>query len=439
MGISLKDLANSNKVNLGLPKQEERLKFKQEVVLGEDGLYVSYLSDFYDVVYKIQEFGGRTSELLGGVGLPKVAERLEIKEKIKSEMIYRMIAWYRAVNAKYRTEATMQVFYDISGGEKDFPQELKDKYAGAVKRDGNFVYVIPEQEVSGGLVSFDGNGFPRTLSKELYDWALANYEPILNIHSHNSMDAFWSGTDDANELPLYNRLCLVIGRVDTAHPAFRFSWNFEGKRHHQEENIDNFIEPLVLTTSNDLLGYHEETEVGFDEALGLLDFDVVEFDERWYDRLNARVYRKQPIPSYGGKYGKFAKRVDTVEYKKIDTLNDEDLALTAEETEEVENLKATGSYLDKVLAEDELYDEPIDYLDYPDELEFEEDEDDAVLAEDTQKAEVAKKPSYFQQSKNANESVKKGMGAFEIYRMRELREKAELERKKRGDFWDDLG
>ena len=31
------------------------------------------------------------------------------------------------------------------------------------------------------------------------------------------------------------------------------------------------------------------------------------------------------------------------------------------------------------------------------------------------------------------------MGAFEIYRMRELREKAELERKKRGDFWDDLG
>lgn len=285
--MSLNDLRKANTLKMGLPSQEERARFKEEVIVGNDGVYLSYLSDFFDIVYPIEKFETRSEGKLKGVGVPEVEEKLEMAEIIPSEMIYRMVAWYRSVNERFGTEATMQVFYDVTGGENDFPDDMKEKYPGAVKRDGKFVFVIPEQNVTGGHVTFDGDNFPKGLNKELYEWALSNYEPILNIHSHNSMDAFWSGTDDANELPLYSRLCLVIGRVNTNHPTFRFSWNFEGKRHNLEGMIDDYIKPLEIVTAIAGMDYEEVDTKGFNEALGYIDFDKLTFDERWDDRIFA--------------------------------------------------------------------------------------------------------------------------------------------------------
>lgn len=347
--FSLKDLAKTKKLNHGLPEQEERVKFREEVVLGQDGIYRSYLSDFFDIVYKTESFKGETGELLSNLGIPEVEPRLTLAEKIPSENIYKMVAWYRHVNDKYGTEATMQVFYDKTEGEKDFPQELKDKYQGAIKRDGKFVYVIPVQEVTGGFVSFDGDSFPATLDRELYQWALENYEPILNIHSHNSMSAFWSTTDDANELPLYTRLCLVVGRVHTEKPEFRFSWNFEGKRHHQESNIDMFIEPLQIKTTTSVEGmgisYESTEEKGFDESLAYLDFDKVEFDERWDNMIYAQG-------SKGFRKG---------QYLKLDELDKDEYTVTEEELEKIEKLEGSGVSLQGLDLDkeelDELYEE----------------------------------------------------------------------------------
>lgn len=329
--LSLADLGKTRKLHQGLPSQEERVKFKQEVVLGRDGVYLSYLSDFFDIVYRAESFDERTEELLEGVGVPEVEPGLTIAETIPSGMIYRMVAWYRHVNELYGTEATMQVFYDKSGGTKDFPQELKDTYQGAIKRDGNFVYVVPVQNVTGGHVTFDGDQFPSQLTKELYEWAIANYEPVLNIHSHNSMSAFWSGEDDANELPLYTRLCLVIGKVNTNHPEFRFSWNFEGKRHHYEHKIDTFIEPLEMVTSIKGLGYESKEELGFKDALGFVDFDELEFDEHWDEQIKAR-----------------GRGLDSNKFFTLNELGTKKYNMTREEITKVKDLAVNGDYEDGV-------------------------------------------------------------------------------------------
>lgn len=353
--ISLADLGKA-KLHQGVPAQEERKRFKEEVVLGQDGIYLSYVSDFFDIIYKKETFSKDTVEVLKGVNVPVVEPKLTIASKIPSRLIYKMVAWYRDVNAKYGTEATMQVFYDKTAGKTDFPQELKDKYQGAIKREGKFVFVIPEQNVTGGYVTFSSTDFPQTMTKELYTWALSNYEPILNIHSHNSMGAFWSGTDDANELPLYTRLCLVIGKVHTDHPEFRFSWNFEGKRHHYEKTIDQFIQPLEMTTSIEGLGYKEVKELGFDEALGLLDFDAIEFDERWYDRIKAR-----------GRFGK---------YESLKNLTTDELTMTPEEELQLQHDNNSGKIKHQSL--DEIYDHLEQDTFYDDDL----DEDDFHGEED---------------------------------------------------------
>lgn len=333
--LSLADLTKARKLQHGLPAPEDRLKFKQEVVIGQDGIYLSYLSDFFDIVYKKESFDSRTTELLKNVKIPEVKEGLTISEKIPSGTIHRMVAWYRHVEEEYGTEATMQVFYDVSEGTKDFPKEIKDKYEGAIKREGKFVYVVPEQVVNGGHVSFDGNSFPNQVERDLYRWALSNYEPVLNIHSHNSMGAFWSGTDDANELPLYTRLCLVVGKVHTEKPQFRFSWNFEGRRHHFESTIDTFIEPLKAKTEVGGLGYEVERTIGFDEALGYIDYDRLGFDSKWDDRLKVRN--------------------GVGVYAQIGTVKEVTYSLTEEEQDEIDELKGTGDYIGELEEEDTTY------------------------------------------------------------------------------------
>lgn len=292
--IGLSHLMKAHKLHQGLP--EDRTFRLQESVIGEDGIYLSYKSEFFDIVYQIEKFGQRSREIMQRSKVEEVKEEIKFTEKIPSKYIYKMIAWYRDVDKKSSAEATMQVFYDETG-EKELPEDLAEIYGGSFKRDGNFVFIVPEQIVSKGNVVFSGDKAVRyNLDTELYDWAMSNLEPVLNMHSHNSMGAFWSGEDDANELPLYTRLCLVVGEVDTDKPAYQLSWNFEGKRHDQKANVDEIFEPLEIDMKVSELGYSQKQTIGFNEGLEFIDFDKVSFDDSWNDRLVERVtYSKTSV------------------------------------------------------------------------------------------------------------------------------------------------
>lgn len=291
--IGLSHLMKAHKLHQGLP--EERASKLQESVIGRDGIYLSYKSEFFDIVYQIEKFGQRAQEIMERTKVDEVEQAVKFAEKIPSKYIYKMIAWFRDVNEKSSAEATMQVFYDETG-EKELPKELEEIYGGSFKRDGNFIFIVPEQLVSKGNVVFSGDKSKGKIDTELYDWAMSNLEPVLNMHSHNSMGAFWSAEDDANELPLYTRLCLVVGRVDTDKPEYKLSWNFEGKRHDQKVNVDEIFEPLEIDMNVSDLGYSRKQTIGFNEGLDFIDFDEVTYDESWNDRLVERVtYTKRSV------------------------------------------------------------------------------------------------------------------------------------------------
>ena len=75
---------------------------------------------------------------------------------------------------------------------------LREHYL-AVTWEGAYRLRAPAQEGSGGGVSYER--LPAT---------------VLDIHSHGTMRAFFSGTDDRDEQGL--RLYMVIGRLDTLLP-----------------------------------------------------------------------------------------------------------------------------------------------------------------------------------------------------------------------------
>lgn len=77
---------------------------------------------------------------------------------------------------------------------------------------------IPEQTVSGASVSYDWKNF---LAEDGSDVI------VLDLHSHNSMGAFFSGTDDRDD----NGNCTisgVIGEMNKASPAMVFRFNLLG-------------------------------------------------------------------------------------------------------------------------------------------------------------------------------------------------------------------
>lgn len=103
------------------------------------------------------------------------------------EYIYRqIISFFRAVMDKVsNSEAFAQVYWDT--------EERK------------YVVHIPDQEVSGARVKYD-------TSKNLNAIDSQRYIFVFECHSHNSMAAFFSGVDDADEKE--TRIYGVFGRLD---------------------------------------------------------------------------------------------------------------------------------------------------------------------------------------------------------------------------------
>lgn len=99
------------------------------------------------------------------------------------------VVWFREVHRRWKTEAYLQVWWDPS-------------------REGYYV-VVPVQDVSGGKVEHQGGQHDK--SGEL------GHIHALDLHSHHTMGAFWSGVDDADERKS-ERLYGVVGKIDQVIP-----------------------------------------------------------------------------------------------------------------------------------------------------------------------------------------------------------------------------
>jgi PRTRC genetic system protein A len=136
-------------------------------------------------------YGAKKSE----VGIPTLPDTHPLPNaffdltygKIPNEILDQIVAFFRDIMKKYNNaEAFVQVYWD--------------------KQEEKYVVQVPKQQVSGGSVRYDAQENLNVVDRKRYVF-------VYECHSHNSMNAFWSGIDNADEKEL--RIYGVFGELDT--------------------------------------------------------------------------------------------------------------------------------------------------------------------------------------------------------------------------------
>jgi hypothetical protein len=113
------------------------------------------------------------------------------------EAFAQTVVFFREVNRLHRAEAYVQWWYRPEG-------------AASPGSPAGYYPHVPLQDVSGGGVDHLGDHQPGDGSIH-----------VLDIHSHHTMDAYFSPTDDGDEKKS-NRLFGVVGRIDKPIPASKW-------------------------------------------------------------------------------------------------------------------------------------------------------------------------------------------------------------------------
>lgn len=135
-------------------------------------------------------------------------------KKIPYILIEKVVAFFKEVYRKYQSEAVGYLYYEPTTGIWD--------------------YVVPKQSASAAHASYEG-------AEKRAGWQCAG-----TIHSHGSMTAFHSGTDDADEMN-FDGVHITIGRVSDLNPEFSCSLVIQGERVKFEihDLVDGFPTPTA--------------------------------------------------------------------------------------------------------------------------------------------------------------------------------------------------
>lgn len=145
-------------------------------------------------------------------GVPDMKEEaILLVPKIPMKYIVQILTFYRDVHAKDKTEACANFYWN----HNNVPVP---NYDGVVQ-DGQLIVFCPFQRNSSAETNFESG--VNTRGEEIA-WFRQNMSPLLETHSHHTMDAFWSGTDDSNEN--YPQFYLVLGKITSDQIRFEFRW-----------------------------------------------------------------------------------------------------------------------------------------------------------------------------------------------------------------------
>ena len=169
------------KHHVGVPTEEELIE-GNNYVMGEDGMYLIVKNKIGKFVTKAQRIPFVTST-------PREGFQMNLERKIPYNFLLQTIAFFKQVmKDKGNAEAMIQVLQNP---------------------DGEYFIHVADQEVSGASVKF----------KRDAEFEKTNLL-VLDIHSHNNMGAFWSGTDNNDEKEA--RMYGVIGSLKQDWPAMKF-------------------------------------------------------------------------------------------------------------------------------------------------------------------------------------------------------------------------
>lgn len=156
--------------------------------------------------------------------------------KIPVKYLTMILTFYRDVHAKDKTEASALFFWNHNDVElpTNYEPTTYQKNRGesgdpvkGIIQDGKLIVYCPQQKNSSGLSEFGDDGMVNYLREHC--------TPLCETHSHHTMGAFWSGTDDANEN--MTQFYGVWGNIDKDQPNFLFRWVCGDKKINIEPSI----------------------------------------------------------------------------------------------------------------------------------------------------------------------------------------------------------
>lgn len=266
--------------------------------------------------------------------------------KLPNSILEQIIAFFRDIMKRHNdAEAFIQVYWD--------------------KQENKYIINVPKQRISKASVHYDAL---ENLNAKEPD----RYVFVYECHSHNSMGAFWSGTDNADEKEL--RIYGVFGELNKDSYACKHRF-FVG-----EEQVDLELEHvfdlpkaeekkyLVLHNNKqylvpgDKLQLDEKPKYIFTTAEGqttyvpvekvVLHKEKVEVPETWFTNINVPVYHQPSnyqsryhnhVNPYKANYGKKDKdkRKPLTNYRGEEI---EDYDMYGRRTSSFEDLDTSGTY-----------------------------------------------------------------------------------------------
>lgn len=157
-------------------------------------------------------------------GLPDMQEGPELLiPKIPLKYLVMVLTWYREVYEQDKTEASILFFWNHADEEVPTmwePTQIQknagldgDPIKGLVI-DGKLIVYCPQQKNSSSLSEFHEDTMVAYLRE--------HFTPLCETHSHHTMGAFWSATDNANEN--MTQFYGVWGNILQNEPNFLFRW-----------------------------------------------------------------------------------------------------------------------------------------------------------------------------------------------------------------------
>jgi len=153
----------------------------------------------------------RTGDGFGAEGMERwrATEGLTLRApKIARATLEEVESFFRAVYDTHRAEAICLLYVTPANG-------------------GLWRFIAPEQTVTGGSAHWTSPGPAPN------GWFLAG-----SFHSHGSMSAFHSGTDDSDELG-WDGVHVTVGKINSPRPEYAASIVMGGRRH--EVEIDDLV------------------------------------------------------------------------------------------------------------------------------------------------------------------------------------------------------
>jgi PRTRC genetic system protein A len=235
--------------------EEDKLTSVNNYFIQGNGLYLIHKN-------KIGIFGRKAADF-DVPGLPnQIPSPCFIKlylPRMPFSIYQQIVTFFKAIMVKEdESEAFLQVYWDID--------EQKYKIH------------VPAQVVSKGHVSYDA-------TKNLNKLFPKKYIFVFECHSHNTMGAFWSSVDDADEKE--TRLYGVFGCLNTAEHQTKFRVMVNGKAINLEYNHIFDFDKESLATKEVVLGSGEIIPVKNSQ---IKDADVyhAEFNQDWIKAVTRR-------------------------------------------------------------------------------------------------------------------------------------------------------